>query len=115
VGYDPASVREMRELVEVLRSQVEMLRVELDEAHAANRENRRIIAALTQRIPAVEAPAPPEPREEPKTPPVKPETVEPADPERAEPERVERERVDTRPSTRGAQEGSESPWWRRVF
>jgi hypothetical protein len=56
VGYDPSSGREMRELVEVLRSQVEMLRAELDEAHAANRENRRIIAALTQRIPELEAP-----------------------------------------------------------
>jgi hypothetical protein len=55
VGYDPSSVREMRELVEELRSQVEMLRTELDEAHAANRENRRIIAALTQRIPEIEA------------------------------------------------------------
>jgi chromosome segregation ATPase len=54
VGYDPSSVREMRELVEVLRSQVEMLRTELDEAHAANRENRRIIAALTQRREAPE-------------------------------------------------------------
>src|SRR5215212_8240890 len=31
----------------------------------ANRENRRIIAALTQRIPAIEAPQSPEPREEP--------------------------------------------------
>ena len=55
VGYDPSSVHEMRELVEVLRSQVEMLRTELDEAHAANRENRRIIAVLTSRIPEIEA------------------------------------------------------------
>src|SRR5215208_2135463 len=29
----------------------------LDESDEANRENRRIIAALTQRIPAIEAPA----------------------------------------------------------
>jgi hypothetical protein len=69
VGYDPSSVGEMRELVEVLHSQVEMLRGELEEAHAANHENRRIIANLTQRIPDRE----------------------------------------------GAQEGSERPWWRRVF
>jgi excisionase family DNA binding protein len=59
VGYDLSSVREMPDLVEVLREQVEMLRVELEEAHAANRENRRIIAALTQRIPELEAPAEP--------------------------------------------------------
>jgi hypothetical protein len=59
VGYDPSSVREMRELVEVLSSQVEMLRAELDEAHAANRENRRIMAALTQRILELDAPSEP--------------------------------------------------------
>ena len=42
-----------------------MLREQLAEAHAANRENRRIIAALTQRIPELEAPS--EPREAPVT------------------------------------------------
>src|SRR5215204_2685428 len=47
------------QLVEVLSSQVEMLRAELDEAHAANRENRRIIAGLVERIPVIEAPAEP--------------------------------------------------------
>ncbi len=35
---------------------VQMLREQLAEAHAANRENRRIIAALTSRIPEIEAP-----------------------------------------------------------
>ena len=65
VGYDLTSVREMPDLVEVLREQVEMLRVELEEAHAANREHRRIIAALTSRIPAMEAPQ--ETRESPET------------------------------------------------
>ena len=60
VGYDPSSVHE---LVEALRAEVETLRAELEEAHAANRENRRIIAALTQRIPELETPreqAPPQ-------------------------------------------------------
>ena len=62
----------------------------------ANRENRRIIAALTSRIPAIEAP--PDEREE-------PETVE------EEPERVE-----PRPAAGGAQEGTQRrSWWRRVF
>jgi hypothetical protein len=61
----------------------------------ANRENRRIIAALTSRIPAIEAPA--EEREP-------PETVE------REPERAE-----TRSSTGKAQEGVRRPWWRRMF
>jgi hypothetical protein len=53
VGYDPSSVRELQEIVEVLSSQVETLRAELDEAHAANRENRRIIAGLVESIPPV--------------------------------------------------------------
>jgi hypothetical protein len=59
----------------------------------ANRENRRIIAALTSRIPAIEAP--PEARES-------PETVS----ERAEP----------RSSTGGSQEPAErgrEPWYKR--
>ena len=54
----------------------------------ANRENRRIIAALTSRIPAIEAP----------------ETVEEA-PEGAEPH----------PGTEEPQVGVHRPWWRRVF
>jgi hypothetical protein len=60
----------------------------------ANRENRRIIAALTSRIPAIEAP---EARES-------PETVE-DEPERAEP----------RPDTPGTQESERRPWWRRLW
>ncbi len=101
MGYDPSgsSVSEMRDLVEVLRSQVEMLRAELDEAHAANRENRRIIAALTQRIPELEAPAPSEPPEG-------PETAAEGGGQVREPQ----------PSVEGAQEASEPrSWWRRVF
>jgi hypothetical protein len=46
--------RNQSELVEVLKAQLEAER-------EANRENRRIIAALTQRIPQLEAP--PEPRD----------------------------------------------------
>jgi hypothetical protein len=61
----------------------------------ANRENRRIIAALTSRIPAIEAPS--DERES-------PETVE-GEPERAGP----------RSGTSGSQEGVQKPWWRRVF
>jgi len=62
----------------------------------ANRENRRIIAALTSRIPAIEAPQ--EARES-------PQTVE-EEPQRAEP----------RPDAPSAQEGVERrPWWRRIF
>jgi hypothetical protein len=63
----------------------------------ANRENRRIIAALTQRIPAIEAPESPEPRES---------------PEMAADEQQGRGPV---PEAGGPQEGTELPWWRRLF
>jgi excisionase family DNA binding protein len=96
VGYDLSSVREMPDLVEVLREQVEMLRVELEEAHAANRENRRIIAALTQRIPAIEAPSEP-----------------PGGPQSAG---GGQEGAVPRSGTGGPQEGSEpQSWWSRIF
>jgi len=61
----------------------------------ANRENRRIIAALTSRIPAIEAPQ--EARESPQTAAEEPEGSEP------------------RPATVESQEGAQRPWWRRVF
>jgi hypothetical protein len=95
VGYDPSSVREMRELVEVLRSQVEMLRGELEEAHAANRENQRIIASLTQRIPEIEAPQEP-----------------PGDPQTAT---EQPGRVGPQTPFEGARESAQRPWWRRMF
>jgi chromosome segregation ATPase len=100
-GYDPSSVGKMQELVEALRSQVEMLRAELDEAHAANRENRRVIAALTSRIPEL-----PTQRE-----------AAPQEPSEA------RETASEQPGRIGAQsplEGAQEPvqpraWWRRIF
>jgi hypothetical protein len=61
----------------------------------ANRENRRIIAALTSRIPAIEATQEASEASE---------TVE-EEPERAEPYSA----------TGGAEEGVRRPWWRRVF
>jgi hypothetical protein len=71
------------------------LREQLEEANERDRENRRIIAALTSRIPAIEAPA--EPRES-------PETVK-QEPERAEP-----------PFATGvAQESVQRPWWRKLI
>jgi excisionase family DNA binding protein len=71
------------------------LREQLAQANERDRENRRIIAALTARIPAIEAL--PEARES-------PETVE-EEPERAEPH----------PATGEAHEGVRRPWWRRVL
>ena len=85
------------ELVEALREQISDLRGQLAEANAANRENRRIIAGLTQRIPELEAAGPAEQPEA-------SETIE-EEPERAEP----------RSDTVRAQEAARRPWWRRVF
>ena len=78
----------LRELIDELRDRVRSL-------EESNRENRRIIAALTSRMPAIEPPS--EERES-------SETVD-EEPERAEP----------RPDAPGAQEGVQRPWWRRVF
>jgi hypothetical protein len=94
-----------RELIDELHDRVRSL-------EEANRENRRIIAALTSRIPAIEAPASPEPSESPQS-----ATVEP-------------ERAERRSGTGGHQEDALRPpdtaewpvrgallrpWWRRVF
>ncbi len=55
VVNDPSIAHAMQERVEVLRAQVETLRAELEEEHAANWANRRIIAAIAQRVPKLEA------------------------------------------------------------
>ena len=78
-------------LISEIQARVQLLEQELERAHERDRENRRIIAALTQRIPELEAPS--EPRESPET----------ATEQEAE-----------HPSG-GGQEGAQRPWWRRVF
>jgi len=83
-----ASGQELGTLAEVLREQVEYLREQLDRAEERDRENRRIIAALTQRIPEIEAPR--EAREPPET--ASEETGKGTEPE---------------PDRR--------PWWQRLF
>src|SRR5215211_9438056 len=85
-------------LVESLRDQVGYLRSQLDIRTEELREHRRIIAALTQRIPELEATASPEPPGGPERPAEG--TVEPTSSE----------------PVREAQEGAERrPWWRRMF
>lgn len=51
-------IESLQVLVHSLQDQVASLREQLDQERKANRENRRIIAALTQRIPQL--PEPPE-------------------------------------------------------
>jgi hypothetical protein len=103
-------------LIESLQDQVAYLRSQLDIRTDELREHRRIIAALTQRIPEIEAPRE---QEAPQERPGAPETPSEG-PERAEP----------RPATGSSQNGYERPrdtaefpvrgslprpWWRRVF
>jgi hypothetical protein len=78
----------LRELIDELRDRVRSL-------EEANRENRRIIAALTSRIPAIEAP-----RDERESP---------------EPGEEQQGRGEPHPGAGEAQEGAQRPWWRRVF
>jgi hypothetical protein len=86
-------------LVEVLRDQVADLRTRLDKEQEANRENRRIIAALTSRIPEIEAPAassaPPD---------------APGPPESGADE--QQGRRGPIPEASSPQAASERPWWR---
>ena len=87
------------QLIEALQDQIRYLRQQLDaEREARTEEQRRhdtIVAQLTSKIPAIEAPQ--EPTDA-------PETVDEA-PESAE----------HWSATGGAQEGPRRPWWRRVF
>jgi hypothetical protein len=85
-----------QELVEVLRAQVEDLQSRLDRETEANRENRRIIAGLIERVPELEAPAP-EPRESDLS---------------ASEEGTASTPTEPRP---GSEAPASRPWWRRVF
>jgi hypothetical protein len=55
-GVDGVSYPERDALISELRSHNATLQKQLEQANERDRENRRIIAALTQRIPAIEAP-----------------------------------------------------------
>jgi hypothetical protein len=108
---DPNTVHPQGE-VEIWWELIDELRDRVRSLEDANRENRRIIAALTQRIPEIEAPASPEPPGA--------DLHASGDAHRSEP----------RPATGGTQESAERPrdtaefpvrgglirpWWRRVF
>jgi excisionase family DNA binding protein len=99
------------ELIGELRDRVRSLEGQLDQERDANRENRRIIAALTSRIPELPPPAQEEPR-----------------PQEEEPYAGTREYASEatptpQPGRVGPQDAIPSPqegaqprsWWRRVF
>jgi TolA-binding protein len=82
-------------LISQMQGRIESLERQLERAEERDRENRRIIAALTSRIPAIEAPQ--DVSEAPQT------------------AQDSSEGAAPRPDTAGAQEGAQRPWWRRVF
>jgi excisionase family DNA binding protein len=83
--------------VEVMERYIARLERDLEEAQMRDRENRRIIAMLTARIPAIEAP-----REEP--------------PESSESPVPTPTPTETRGGPQEATETAERPtWWRRMF
>jgi hypothetical protein len=93
-------------LVEVLSEQVAYLKEQLNVRTEELREHRRIIAALTQRIPELE---PPSEQEAPKEPPGGPQSAGAGS-----------NREETPPrgfASDGAQEDAREPrsWWRRMF
>ncbi len=49
------SIDDVRALVDALQNQIDQLGRQLDDANEANRENRRLLAAALERIPALEA------------------------------------------------------------
>ena len=75
-------------LISEMHSRIESLEQQLEHEREANRENRRLLAAALERIPAIEAP------EEGDEPP---------------------EAADPRSTTEGRQEPTSRPWWRRMF
>jgi hypothetical protein len=92
----PVNSGDQTALVEALRDQVGMLKQQLNTEQAASAELRRIIAALTSRIPELEAP-----RQEPSEAPTEG-TEQPV-------------RIESQAAVVQAQEGAERPWWRRMF
>ena len=96
VSGEPSGEASGVDPVQMLREHNQMLREQLAEAHAANRENRRIIAGLIQRVPELESP-----RDEPHGPETVSETAEGT--------------TDTPAAQVDRETGVQRPWWRRWF
>ena len=97
------------ELVQALREHNTTLERQLNAEREASAELRRIIAALTQRIPEIEAPASPEAARMPQERPEEPGATETPGSAHAGSERP----PDT--SERPVRGGLIRPWWRRMF
>jgi hypothetical protein len=86
-----------RDLVEELRDRVSSLENQLDHERRANAEQRRLLAAALERIPAIEAP-PDTPQDTPPEPPEAPQTAS------EEPS-----------GSQAPQEEERRSWWQRLF
>jgi hypothetical protein len=106
-GIDEEPHPDSSALISEMRARIESLERQLEQANERDRENRRIIAALTSRIPELEAP-----REAPQEPSESPETAE-------SPGRQGRSQetpfTDEETVQEAAQPRSGTPWWRRMF
>jgi hypothetical protein len=91
---DQAAQAMMQAHLESLQDQILHLRRQLEESHEANRENRRIIAGLVQRVPELEA-----------------------TPERREHDVSASEERGNGGGVPHAGQGQEKPvsWWRKIF
>ena len=89
----PTDQSDQSEMVRVLHDQVSFLRLQLEQERDANRENRRIIAGLVQRVPELEAA--PEPRES--------------------PERAQEESSKGATTPRQEEASQRRSWWRAFF
>ena len=66
--YSSSEPSNTERLIDTLTRQLETTQESLEQERAANRENRRLLAAALERIPAIEPPdTPSEPRESPET------------------------------------------------
>jgi hypothetical protein len=117
---DQAQPDALLEALGEMRAQVRFLREQLQAEWRANEENRRLLAAALERIPAIEAPA--EPGESPETATEQPGRVGAQTPLSEAPQSTweslgeEPEGTDTRSSGEEAQEGAERrSLWRRLF
>ena len=95
-GYDESHLAGYDALIKSQQERIEDLREQLSAERRANEENRRIIAALTQRVPELEPP-----QERPGGPPSA---------------GAGSSREETPPAGEGSQDGPEQvSWWRRVL
>ena len=96
-GHDQGDDRpgESTTLMSQMQARIDSLERQLEEANERDRENRRIIAALTSRIPAIEAPQ--------------------ESSEAAETVEEESERAEPHSAAGEAQTAPSRPWWRKLL